>query len=142
MTVLLTQWSKVGVGLNVSYARPHTGVARFAYHFEKGGYGLGVSLSGRVLSSLHSVAATSSNDENGKPVYEQVHYPAYTMWKLNVNQSFMDAFSLNVGIDNLFNYKPSNYDLVSSTSPGITFYVSLSVDMDDVVDLARKKRKR
>ena len=95
-----------------------------------------------MLSSLHSVAATSSNDENGKPVYEQVHYPAYTMWKLNVNQSFMDAFSLNVGIDNLFNYKPSNYDLVSSTSPGITFYVSLSVDMDNVVDLARKKRKR
>ena len=129
-------------GVNVSYARPHTGVARFDYHFEKGWYGLGVSLSGRVLSSLHSVAATSSNDENGKPVYEEVHYPAYTMWKLNVNQSFMDAFSLNVGIDNLFNYKPSNYDLVSSTSPGITFYVSLSVDMDNVVDLARKKRKR
>ncbi|MDE7357267.1 MAG: TonB-dependent receptor, partial [Bacteroidales bacterium] len=120
-------------GVNVSYARPHTGVARFDYRFEKGWYGLGVSLSGRVLSSLNSVAAKSNVYENGKPVYEQVHYPAYTMWKLNVSQRFMDAISLNVGIDNLFNYRPPDYDLVSSTSPGITFYVSLSVDIDSFV---------
>lgn len=128
-------------GVNVSYARPHTGVARFDYHFEKDWYSLGVSLSGRVLSALHTVADSGDKDEEGNPIYEKVHYPAYTMWRLNLNQRFMDALSLNVGLDNLFNYKPSNYDLVSSTSPGITFYVSLSVDIDDIVGFARKQRK-
>lgn len=108
-------------GVNVSYARPHTGVARFDYHFEKGAYRLDVSLIGRALSAL--------ND-----------YPAYTLWRLNINQKFMDALNLNVGLDNLFNYKPSNYDLVSSTSPGITFYVSLSADIEDLVNLYKRKK--
>lgn len=128
-------------GVNVSYARPHTGVARFDYHFEKGWYGLGVSLSGRVLSGLNSVAATGSRDENGQTIYEKVHYPSYTMWKLNISQRFMDAASLNIGLDNIFNYKPKDYDLISSTSPGITFYVALSVDIDGLTDFFKKKQK-
>lgn len=128
-------------GVNVSYARPHTGVARFDYRFEKGWYRLGVSLSGRVLSRLNTVAATNSLDEEGRTVYEKVRYPAYTMWKLNLNQRFMDALSLNIGLDNLFNYKPSNYDLVSSTSPGITFYVALSVDIEGLAGFSKKTKE-
>lgn len=128
-------------GVNVSYARPHTGVARFDYHFEKGWYRLGVSLSGRVLSRLNTVAATNGLDEEGRTIYEKVRYPAYTMWKLNLNQRFMDALSLNIGLDNLFNYKPYNYDLVSSTSPGLTFYVSLSVDIEGLTGFAQKTKE-
>ena len=120
-------------GINVSYARPHTGVVRFDYRWEKKWYALGVSLSGRVLSDLSSVVATDYLDDQGITVYEKVHYPAYTMWKLNLSQRFMNAISLNLGLDNLFNYKPARYDLVSSTSPGITFYVSLSVDLDGLI---------
>ncbi len=128
-------------GVNVSYARPHTGVARLDYHLEKGWYRLGVSLSGRVLSGLNTVAATNGLDEEGRTIYEKVRYPAYTMWKLNLNQRFMDALSLNIGLDNLFNYKPYNYDLVSSTSPGLTFYVSLSVDIEGLAGFARKTKE-
>ena len=127
-------------GVNVSYARPHTGVARFDYHLEKGWYRLGVSLSGRVLSRLNTVAATNGLDEEGRTIYEKVRYPAYTMWKLNLNQRFMDALSLNIGLDNLFNYKPYNYDLVSSTSPGITFYVSLAVDIESLAGFVKKTK--
>ena len=128
-------------GVNVSYARPHTGVARFDYHFEKAWYSLSVSLSGRVLSDLHTVAATNDQDEEGRTIYEKVHYPAYTMWKLNMSHRFLEAISLNMGLDNLFNYRPSNYDLVSSTSPGLTYYVSLSVDIDGLVGLGKQKRR-
>ena len=127
-------------GVNVSYTRPHTGVARFDYHLEKGWYRLGVSLSGRVLSRLNTVAATNGLDEEGRTIYEKVRYPAYTMWKLNLNQRFMDALSLNIGLDNLFNYKPYNYDLVSSTSPGITFYVSLAVDIESLAGFVKKTK--
>lgn len=127
-------------GVNVSYARPHTGVARFDYHFGKDWYSLGVSLTGRVLSALNTVAATGEENPDGTLVYEQVRYPAYTIWKLNVNQRFLDAFNLNIGLDNLFNYKAQNYDLVSSVSPGLTFYVALAVDVDGFSRFLKKRK--
>lgn len=132
-------------GVNASYARPHTGVLRLDYHYEKSWYQLGVSLSGRVLSALtqNNIAGYEQDPETGMEVavYEETRYPAYTLWKLNVNQRFMDAVSLNVGIDNLFNYRPQAYDLVSgSLSPGITFYVSLSMDIDDLTRFFKRGR--
>ena len=133
-------------GVNSSYARPHTGVARFDYNYSKGWYRLGVSLSGRVLSALtqNTISGYAEDPETGleAPVYEQTRYPAYTLWKLNVNQRFMDAFSLNIGIDNLFDYRPRNYDLVSgSLSSGITFFVSLSVDVDDLAGFVKGEKR-
>ncbi len=124
-------------GVNVSYARPHSGVFRFDYHYERKWYGLGVSLGGRVFSGLRSVATTGRLDENGNSVYENVRYPAYTMWKLTLTQKFLDAVTLNLGIDNLFDYKPRRYDLVATTSPGITFFAALSVDIDALFDAWR-----
>ena len=133
-------------GVNASYARPHSGIARFDYHYEKDWYRLDVSLSGRVLSALlqNNIAGYAEDPETGRqiPVYEETRYPAYTLWKLNVSQRFADAVSLNAGIDNLFDYRPAEYDLVSgSLSPGITFFVSLSVDLDGLAGFA-KGRKR
>ena len=133
-------------GVNASYARPHTGVARFDYNYSKGWYRLGVSLSGRVLSALtqNTISGYAEDPETGLevPVYEQTRYPAYTLWKLNVNQRFMDAVSVNIGIDNLFDYRPRNYDLVSgSLSSGITFFVSLSVDVDDLAGFIKGEKR-
>lgn len=125
-------------GVNVSYARPHTGIARFDYHFEKGWYSIGVTLSGRILSALNT-SYIDGYAEDGSPVMQDVHYPAYTLWKLNVSQRFIDAIALNIGIDNLFNYKAPDYDLVSSVSPGTTFFVSLSLDIEDIVKFGRKR---
>lgn len=126
-------------GVNVSYARPHTGIARFDYRLEKKWYELAVSLSGRVLSALNT-SVIDGYGEGGEPEMKQVHYPAYTLWKLNVSQKFMKSITLNLGIDNLFNYRPSNYDLVSSVSPGTTFFVALSLDIDDMVDAVKRRR--
>ena len=54
----------------------------------------------------------------------------------------MDAVSLNIGIDNLFDYRPRNYDLVSgSLSSGITFFVSLSVDVDDLAGFVKGEKR-
>lgn len=102
-------------------------------------------MSGRVLSALtqNNIAGYEQDPETGMEVavYEETRYPAYTLWKLNVNQRFMDAVSLNVGIDNIFNYRPQAYDLVSgSLSPGITFYVSLSMDIDDLTRFFKTRR--
>lgn len=125
-------------GVNVSQARPHSGVLRFDYHYERPRYELGVSLSGRVLSSLNSVVGTDMMDPDGKIIYEKVHYPAYTMWKLTVSQRIIESLTLQIGIDNLFNYKPKHYDLVSTTSSGISFFVSLSVDIDGLTRFFHK----
>lgn len=125
-------------GVNVSYARPHSAIFRVDYHYERPRYELGASLSGRVFSPLNSVLGTDMMGTDGKIIYEKVHYPAYTMWKLTLSQKFIDSFRLDVGIDNLFDYKPKHYDLVSVTSSGISFFISLSVDIDGLARFFRR----
>lgn len=122
-------------GLNVSSARPHTGVARFSYDWGRPNYALSVVLSGRVLSGL--TTSVIDGYENGQPVMGQVSYPAYTLWKIQLSQRIYHCANLSLGVDNIFNYRPVNYDLVSSVSPGTTFYVSLSLDIDAMTRIRR-----
>lgn len=132
-----------GVGARVSYTfthekirkgepmtsqtRPHTAVARIDYGREWKGYGLNVSLSGRVLSQVTTDVYTSVTN------YEETRkqtYPAYTMWKLTVSQSFLKGIKVNVTVDNLFNYVPDYFYNNSPSTTGTTFAVGLSVDAD------------
>lgn len=132
-----------GVGARVSYTfthekirkgepmtsqtRPHTATARIDYGREWKRYGLNVSLSGRVLSKVTTDVYTSMTN------YEETEkqtYPAYTMWKLTVSQSFLKGIKVNVTVDNLFNYVPDYFYNNSPSTTGTTFAVGLSVDAD------------
>ncbi|WP_297628478.1 TonB-dependent receptor [uncultured Rikenella sp.] len=126
-------------GVNTSTARPHTATVRFEYGLKRQNYGLDVNLTGRILSA---VTTHTFDDEYINPdgsvgaVYRQ-RYPAYTMWKLVVTQRFRNAVSLNLGADNLFNYKADVHSFNTSVSPGITFFAGVSLDVEQLF----RKRK-
>lgn len=126
-------------GVNTSTARPHTATVRFEYGLKRQNYGLDVNLTGRILSA---VTTHTFDDEYVNPdgsvgaVYRQ-RYPAYTMWKLVVTQRFRNAVSLNLGADNLFNYKADVHSFNTSVSPGITFFAGVSLDVEQLF----RKRK-
>ena len=126
-------------GLNTSTSRPHSATIRFEYGLKRKNYGLDVNLTGRVLSA---VTTHTFDDEYVNPdgstgaIYKQ-HYPAYTMWKLVVSQRFRNAVSLNLGADNLFNYKADVHSFNTSVSPGITLFTGVSLDVEQ---LFRKRR--
>ncbi|HJE89307.1 TonB-dependent receptor plug domain-containing protein [Rikenella microfusus] len=121
-------------GVNASTARPHSATIRFEYGLKRRNYGLDVNLTGRVLSA---VTTHTFDDEYTNPdgttgsVYKQ-RYPAYTMWKLVVTQRFRNAVSLNLGADNLFNYKADVHSFNTSVSPGITFFAGVSLDVEQL----------
>lgn len=114
----------------VSIARPHSATARFNYGKDWKNYGFNVSLSGKVLSEITTQEYNSQTDPS-LGTYE-LKYPAYTLWKLNVTQSFWKGFNLSMTVDNLFNYKPSYYYFNSPYTTGTTFLVGLSMDIDKI----------
>ena len=111
-----------------SNTRPHTATARFEYDKRWKNYGFNLSLTGRVLSKLDTdeYTKTDSYEET-----ERVSYPGYTIWKLHFNQHIWNGMNLSLSVDNLFNYKPSNYDYNSSTSTGTTFSAGLCINIDE-----------
>ncbi len=108
--------------------RPHTATIRLDYGHKWGWYGLNMALNGRVLSAVDVDEYTSitSYEET-----ERVHYPAYTMWKLLLTHSVWRGVTVNMTVDNLFNYVPKYYYSNSPTTNGTTFAIGLSLDINE-----------
>lgn len=122
-------------GVNISDTRPHSANARFSYDLNRKRYGLNVTLNGRFLGPLSMVTIGYADDDINQenPLFISQHFPGYMMWKLVVTQRFCDAYSLTLGADNLFNYKPKTYTYNTTLSPGITFFVGLAIDINQAV---------
>lgn len=137
---------KFGLGARLSYAythehirkgepltsstRPHTATLRLNYGKEWRRYGFDISLHGRILSAVDVDEYTSITDYQNT---ERVHYPGYTMWKLNLTQTIYSGLNLNITVDNLLNYRPRYYYSSSPTTTGTSLSVGLSVDVDKLV---------
>jgi outer membrane receptor for ferrienterochelin and colicins len=117
-----------------SSTRPHTATARIDYGRSFRHYGFNVALNGRFLSKVNvdEYTSTTSYEET-----QRVSYPAYMIWKLNLTQHIWHGLTLNMAVDNLFNYVPKYYYSNSPTTNGASLSVGLSVD----VDVLCKKQK-
>lgn len=115
----------------VSSTSPHTGNVKLSYRYTKKKYVANITLSTSIIG------AKNYNDSEeiifqGETIiaYYPVHYDAYTMWKLAVNQSFLNGIDLTIGIENLFDYRPTIIDFNTSMSPGRRGFISLKVNVD------------
>ncbi len=91
-----------------------------------------MSLHGRILSAVDVDEFTSVTNYEDT---ERVHYPGYTMWKLNLSQTVLDGININLTVDNLFNYRPHYYYSSSPTTTGTSLSVGLSIDVDKLTRL-------
>lgn len=121
---------KDGNAINNQYipARKHSITARLDWFksFSKV-YSLRASVNGRFLSGVKNVEYKDYYDISAGTT--DVNYPAYTIWKLSVSQSFGKHVRLNLAIDNIFNYKPKYYYLNSPLTDGMNFQAGISVDL-------------
>lgn len=134
-----------GIGARISYAymhehikkgepftsqtRPHTATARLEYDKKWNNYSFNLALNGRYLSKVTTDEYTSSTS------YEETvekTYPAYTMWKLTLSQKIWRGISVNMAVDNLFNYIPSYYYNNSPSTTGTTFSAGVSLDVEQL----------
>lgn len=114
-------------GANLSSTRPHSATLGLNYEFERKNYRLNVAVNGRFLSGLN----TNETNADGTK-FTPVHYPGYQTWKLVITQNLFRAYTLQATVDNLFNYRPKFYAGNSPISPGTTFMVGLSVNIDEI----------
>ena len=112
-------------------ARKHSLTAHIDWDHQFGKYyGLNVGLDGRYLSDVGNVEYVDYYDIS-KGV-NNIHYPAYTLWKFSLVQRLGKAVKLTVALDNLFNYKPEYYYLNCPLTDGTNLMVGLSVDVDKI----------
>lgn len=119
-----------GNAVNNQYipARRHSLTTRLDWDKDfSGKYSMRVSLNGRFLSGVSNVEYKDYYDVSQGTV--TVDYPAYTMWKLSLVQTFCKKVSLTLAVDNLFNYKPKYYYLNCPLTDGANFMAGVSVDI-------------
>ena len=109
-------------------ARPHSLTARVDWHkaFSRK-YEMTVGLNGRFLSAVDNCEYADYYDIAAGTI--NVHYPAYTLWKLSLSQVVCGKFKINLALDNIFNYKPKYYYLNSPLTDGVNFQAGLSIDL-------------
>jgi outer membrane receptor for ferrienterochelin and colicins len=116
-----------------SIVRPHTATFRVDYtsSFLKK-YNPVVSFSGKIFGGMDIYGTGDVGDsENTSGVSKEetgeykVHYAPYSIGRLTLAVPLPFHFSLNVGINNLFDYKPRFSSFYSSISPGRTYYIGL-----------------
>ena len=113
---------------SMSTARPHSLTARVEYGREWKRYGFNLSLSGRYLSGFSTHVYASTDFET----LTLQKYPGYTIWKLMLTQDIWKGISINMIVDNLFNYRPDYYYSNSPVTVGTTFAAGLSLAIGEM----------
>lgn len=107
-------------------ARPHSLTARLDWeHRFSNLYSFFIGLNGRFLSSVeNSEFKDLYNPDEGTV---RVNYPAYTIWKLSVTQTFYGKIKLTLALDNIFNYRPKYYYLNAPLTDGINLQAGITL---------------
>lgn len=113
----LHTWGRT-VDSQFSQPRPHSATWRLDYEHEFGKfYRLYAAISGRYLS-----APETNLESDG----------AYSLWKLTVEQQVWRGVSVNIIVDNLFNYRPKTYYWNSAPTDGISLSAGISLNINEV----------
>ena len=125
--VFTREWLSQGGMTPYCPARPHSFNLRLDWDKQwTSFYGTTLSVSGRVLSAVYY--ETVQMDYPYTP--RHVHNPAYTIWKLQLQNRLGKGIRLNVAVDNVFNYAPEVYYFNSPVTLGINLMAGISVDVE------------
>ena len=108
-------------------ARPHSISAQLSWIKEwTSKYSTDVTLFGRFLSQV------SYNSMYMYEPFEMKHVvnPAYSLWKMQLQQTIANGLRLNIVVDNIFNYRPQIYSFNSPVTTGTTLQIGVNIDID------------
>ena len=125
--VYTREWVSQGGATPYCPARPHSLNLRMDWDKQwTSFYGTTLSVLGRVLSAVDY--ETIQMDYPFTP--RQVHNPAYTIWKVQLQNRLGKGVRFNIAVDNVFNYSPEVYYFNSPVTLGINLMAGISVDVD------------
>lgn len=118
-------------GKNTSPVRPHSITFNAVYTRKFGKIGTNLSLNGQWSSQLDTYSFSSNSKE-----YELVSYDARTLCTLNAGVQFPKGLALNIGIDNLFNYKDKAVDSsLQLPQRGLSWVGTVNINLADMFGL-------
>lgn len=101
-----------------SQPRPHSATWQLNYDRQiKQNYGIYAALSGRYLSKPKSKYPTDNS---------------YSIWKFTFQQRIWHGISINLAIDNIFNYRPDIYYWNSAPTAGRNWSVGFSINVNEL----------
>ena len=125
--VFTREWLSQGGMTPYCPARPHSFNIRLDWDKQwSPRYGTTLSVQGRVLSSVDY----DTMQMDYPFALRHVHNPAYTIWKLQLQNRIGKAIRLNLALDNVFNYAPEVYYFNSPVTLGGNLMAGISVDID------------
>ena len=121
-------------GRNTSLVRPHTATFNAMYSHKFGKIGFNCSLNGQWGAKFDTY--TRNQNDDGTYAYEITTYDARTMCSLNTGVTLPKGISLNLGIDNLFNYKDKAADSsLQIPQKGISVIGTVNLNIADMFGL-------
>lgn len=118
-------------GLNTSYVRPHSITCNAMYARKFGKIGVNCSLNGQWASPIDVYKVDIDTNK-----YEKVSFDSRTLCSLNAGVSLPRGISLNMSIDNLFNYKDRAADSsLQLPQKGLSCIGSISINLADLFKL-------
>ncbi len=123
-----THEQTIGSGISqYAPARPHTLHCKFAWTRKwRPKYETTVQLTGRLLSKVSYTSMEMTEPFTSR----RVTNPAYTLWKAQISQTLYKGCTLNLALDNLFNYVPKVYAFNSPVTTGTNLMLGLNIDFD------------
>lgn len=125
--VFTSEWTGTKSATPYAPARPHSLNVRLDWDCRwTAFYATTFSVSGRVLSAVDYETVRMDYPFDTR----SVHSPAYTIWRLQLQNRLGKAVRLDVAVDNVFNYAPRVYHYNSPTTLGINLMAGISVEVD------------
>lgn len=111
-----------GKSVAIYDTRPFSALGALTYDkYYSPNYGVSANLSVRYLSSF----TAAQFDEKGD--VKAIFYPGYFYGRLSFEQRFLKHYSLNLGIDNLLDFKPNRIYVNTPVSPGRVYSATFRV---------------
>lgn len=118
-------------GYNLSLVRPHSITFNAMYTRKFGKVGANLSLNGQWASHLDTYSYDTET-----AAYKRMSYKARTLCTLNAGVQLPKGVSLNLGIDNLFDYRDKAADsALQLPQKGISFVGTVNINLADMFKL-------
>ena len=130
MSYVFTHESLDADGLRTSATRPHSATLRVDYSRSTFHGTTRLALNGRLLSAVTCDEYISLTDLSQTA---RRTYPAYMLWRFTLSHRFPRGITVGATVDNLLDYRPDHYYNNAPATPGRTYAISLTLNLEKCV---------
>lgn len=135
-------------GVQVNTTSPHAATASLDYKYNRKNYRMGIIFSASVMGNKKFDVQDRvwiEEEKTSKDAYFRCDLPTYLLCNLSVSQTFYNKVRIQVGIDNLFNYRPKTLGSGVTmfnvpATPGARGHIQAELMINEMIHALKKKK--